>query len=80
MCYYFYMKRLILFKKTLEHPYYKRIATRLTKEDHSICLDFIAKNGHLNANQWAFKVNRMFLDELKPRNVNLITDLLTAIK
>lgn len=74
------MERLIVFKKTLEHPYYGRIAERLTKADHRICLDFIAKNGHLDANQWVFKVNRMFLDDLKPRNVSLITDLLTAIK
>lgn len=80
MCYYFNMNRLLIFNKTLEHPYYGRIAKRLTKADRGICLDFIAKNGHLDANQWAFKVNRMFLDELKPRNVNLITDLLTAIK
>ena len=75
------MNRAESFLELKKHPYYARYYLKLSKAELGICFDFIAENGCLGANEWAFKVNRLYLGATdKPRNLSIITDLLTSIK
>lgn len=69
------MDRIAKFKALENHPMLKKQYTKLTKKDHSFCIDFLTSN-KLDKNEMAFKINRLFIDEEKPKNWLVMQELL----
>ena len=61
--------------------FYSRLVKRLKADEREYCLNFCNQHNDLDVNQWAFKVNRLFVDELqKPKNATLMWELLSICK
>lgn len=73
------MSRLAAFKALSNHPWFGRIYAKLTAPALIMALAFLEDNKDLSGDDFAFKVNRMFLDQPnKPKGWQIIMDLLTA--
>lgn len=62
--------------RVAEGGIYRRHALRLKEAELNQCVEFIELNDKLDHLQFEFAVNRMFLDLQKPRNWNLMIELL----
>lgn len=58
------------------HPWFKRLFKRINGEHEQIILSFIAQNDALNRDAFEAAVNRMFLDKPKPKNYEIVLELL----
>lgn len=58
------------------HPWFKRLFKRVKPEHEQLILSFIAANDCLNKNDFEAAVNRMFLDKPKPKNYEIVLELL----
>jgi hypothetical protein len=56
-----------------DHPMQRRLFEKLTKDELEFLETFVSENEFLNENDYAFKVNRLFLDQKdKPKNHSTI--------
>ncbi len=73
------MNRIDAFLAHTEHAYLGRLYARLKKADIAFCLDFLKETRDLDAGEFEFRVNRMFLDKPdKPKNSGIIQELLSC--
>lgn len=77
------MRRIEKLEKMLQEAYYtKKNWERLTAEECAMVYRFIDKNDHLDYNEWAHLVNRMFLDGYgwpKTKNWTRVTEILSDL-
>lgn len=74
-------ERFEAYKKLESHPVEKKLYQKLTAFERSYIELFIFQNRDLSENEWASKVNRLFLDNKdKPKNHVQIWAILTNIK
>ena len=64
------------FKKLSSHAYYGKSIKKLKAIDFGIIYQFISENDHLDKNDFASAVNRMFINNEKPKNFTMIMELL----
>lgn len=67
------MEYLLLLKN---HPFYGPQLERLTAKDRALIADFYKENKNLDKDGWFGKVNRLFIDQIKPKRAGLICELL----
>jgi hypothetical protein len=72
------MTRLDKFYALKNHPMLGRSYKRLTLDEIAICVKFINETEHLNINEYAHLVVRLFLDKPKPKHWTYIEELLMA--
>lgn len=73
------MCRLKTFESLGNHLWYSKIVKKLKVEDKKFCLQFLKENAHLDKNDYAHKVNRLFIDQdNKPKNATLIWEVLSV--
>lgn len=59
------------------NAHYGKLWAKLKPEEIKICEDFIAQHNHLDFTKFEEKVNRIFLDQPKPKNVGLIQEFVS---
>ncbi len=72
------MSRLEAFESLASHGLLGRVWARLKPEGERFCLEFIEKNDHLGCSEFGALVNRLFLDEAKPKNASIIQEILSC--
>jgi hypothetical protein len=70
------MSRLERFYELKEHAWFGKRFAKLKTAELEICEGFIMANESLSQNDFEIRLNSMFLDKEKPRNWELILDLL----
>lgn len=74
------MERLIKLKLFSSCPVRKSIINRLTNKGYDFCVQFITENQGLDKNQFARKVNMLFIDDPnKPKDHTHIWAILTEV-
>lgn len=61
------------------HPMYGKLLKRLQKYEILYIREFIAANESLDKNAFAFKVNRIGIDQPKTRNAAIVCDILLGV-
>lgn len=74
------LNRTDLFLNLQFHPWFKKAFKKLNDKEKKIALDFIANHNHLDKGSFELAINRMFLDQEKPKNWSIILELLVASK
>ena len=78
------MTRLEKFKSLCQHPWYKRLAQKLTESEFDYCVEMCEEHGDCPPEKWARMINRLFGDTWKqengrpPRHAPEICDLLLS--
>lgn len=67
------------FIEMYNHPYYKRVVCKLKNDDKKFVERFIRENALLDDNAFSFKVNRLWLDQEKPKNHALMWEVLSVV-
>lgn len=75
------MKRMDCLKQLAVHPHYKTLLARVRGKDAAFIQTFIVLNCDLDKNQWATKVNRLWLDtpDDRPKNHAILWEILSVI-
>jgi hypothetical protein len=68
--------RLSNFIALKSHAWLKRLFIKLNKKELELCYNFIKSTYEDSNNEYASKVNRMFLDKEKPKSWKEIQELL----
>lgn len=75
------MQRFIKLLELKKHPIEKKLFSKLSKFEESYVDAFVYQNRDLSTNDWAEKVNRLFLnDPDKPKNHKDIWAILLNLK
>lgn len=73
------MNRLRNFNQLKNHIMYQKHFKKLSKIDVEFCEEFLAHSSDLNRDDYANKINRLFLDKTdKPKNWTVIWELLSV--
>lgn len=68
------------FEKLKFHPYYGNLFSKLKKSEIEICQTIVFSSENIGADDFEKMVNRLFLDEKKPKNLGIMIDLLLACR
>ena len=72
------MDRKQAFENLQHHPWFGKVFARLKPATKALALQFIEQHQSASHDQFIPLVNRMFLDKERPKQWELILDLLTA--
>lgn len=73
------MDRMLKVKQLENHPFEKKLFSKLNTKDKDFINGFISANESLDKNAWSEKVNRLFLNGDKPKNHSTIWAILISI-
>lgn len=72
--------RITNFESLSRHPFYSGLVRKLTRNDVNVCVEFLNRTIDLSNDDYEMKVNRMFMDKVKPKNWAIIQELLSCSK
>jgi hypothetical protein len=70
--------RRLAFDNLAKHPWLGRVFSRLKDEDLAAARAFISANSELSKGDFELKINRMFIDRVRPKRYKEIMELLTC--
>lgn len=70
--------RLEVFRNYKTHAWLSKTYKKLTKSDINVIELFIEENDALSKGNFELKTNRLFMDQIKPTNANLILEMLSC--